>query len=340
MLDKVKNIVMSIPKAVYVSLFFLLLLVDAIAFNLGPLLEKIEIFDVSAAYNSLMSLVPLIFTYAQAHKSIFLFLTVVDGGLLLFRNFYKPKLILIKHYSFSPSLTAVDPNYLGQYYVKEIDVNQFGKMDNYSKITDEVCKQDTIAKEILLARKNANLCYYGIAHTPLIFRFGFKIGDENNVKFLHKERVNDSHFKEWSSQNSFSTLSYQEINESVLSDELIVAVATSIKITEKDLTSLDYKNKHILMFESNNLSFDCITSYALAESFRNTIMINVRKYVKKYGIKRMSILLSTSTAFTFYLGQAISAQHDPETIVYHYQNGSYPWGICINSLPEHSYVTI
>lgn len=332
--DRIDRMITSIPKPVYMTAFMLFLLIDAVGLNLASLLKKIEIFDIAASYNSLTALYPPITKIAQDYILVFLVLTVVLFAMLL----YRPKVIMVKHISYAQDVASVNQDILKKYYVKKIDINQYESMKSTETILEAISEQDQTAKSILKSRKSANLCYYGIAHTPLIFRLGFFMGDQNNIMLLHKARTNGSLFDEWSNDNGYSTITPREANEIVLSTELIVSISTSLKINERDLASLNPENKHILNFESNIISFDSIMSYTQAENFRSTIMHGIRDCVKRYGIKKIHLVISSSVAFTFFLGQALSAQHDPITVVYHFEKGVYPWGICMNENADNALV--
>lgn len=325
-MEKIKRFVVGIPKKVYMIGFFLFLLIDAIGFKFDQILKSVEVFSIADAYNSLIAVFPTIQQVAQQYRYVFLVLTVVFFVLWI----YRPKLILVKHVSFSKDIAAVQPNILRRYFVKEIEINQCDEMKKNDTIVNAITIQDKTAEDIQNKRKTSSLCYYGIAHTPLIFRFGFKMGDQNNIMLLHKIRANDSLFEELTHESGYSSIQPNERNISIKSNELLVSISTSLPISVNDLQSLRPENKHILSFVCNNISFDSITSYKLAENFRNTVMITIRDCVKKYGIRKIHLVISSSVAFTFFLGQAFSAQHEPITIVYHFQNGTYPWGININ----------
>lgn len=325
-MEKIKRIIVRIPKKIYMIIFFILLIIDGIGFNFDKMLKNIEVFSIADTYNSITAVCPSIQQIAQQYRYVFFALTIVL--FVLWR--YRPKLFLVKHVSFSKDIAAVQPNILKKYFVKEIEINQCDEMKKTETIVNAVAIQDKIAEDMQNKRKSSSLCYYGIGHTPLIFRLGFKMGDQNNIMLLHKIRSNDSLFEEWTYDGGYSAIQPHEKNISITSNELIVSISTSFVINDTDLKSLKPENKHILSFVSNNISFDSITSYKLAENFRNTIMINIRDCVKKYGIRKIHLVISSSVAFTFFLGQAFSAQHEPITVVYHFQNGAYPWGICIN----------
>lgn len=327
--EKVNKILLCVPKKVYIGFCLFFLLIDAVGLNLSSVLKKIEVFDIAAAYNSLINLYPPITKIAQNYIYGFLILTLISFALI----FYKPKLILLKQISFTYDIAAVKPSILKNYRVKNIEINQSEEMKSVDTFIQAVSRQDEAVKLLMQTRKSASLCYYGIAHTPLIFRLGFLLGDQNNVMLLHKVRTNGSLFDEWSSDNNgYSAITPEENNKSIQSTELIVSISTSLKITRQDLEALKPENKHILNFESNVVSFDSIMSYSQAENFRSAIMHGMRECVKKHGIQKIHMVISSSVAFTFFLGQALSAQHDPITVVYHFEKNRYPWGICMNEV--------
>lgn len=335
-MQQIVEMILKVPKYIYKILCLFLLLIDAIGFNLSTTMEKIEIFDIAAWYKSLVLICPPITKIAQDYRSLFLILTVVLIILLI----YKPRFILIKHISFSPDIVSIDKGIVKKYRVKKIEINQCEKMKTEDTITDAIVEQDQILETILKMRKSDEFCYYGIAHTPLIFRLGFNMGDQSQIRLLHKKRSNDSVFEEWSRDIVHTTMGTKESNKTIESNELIVAISTTFEIKDNELRKLNSDKKHIVKFECTNMSFDSVLSYNQAENYRNQIMIKLRECVKKYGIQKIHLVISSSVAFTFFMGQAFSAQHDPVTIVYHYQNGEYPWGICMNAQPNKALVLV
>jgi len=333
-MNKIKYILLKIPKKVYKWLFLVFVLIDAIGLGLSSLLEKIEFFNISSTYNSILTIIPSLEIIAEKYTRVFIGATF----LWLILWLYRPRLLLLEHTSFAPDIADVESEFLRKYYVNTIKIDECELMKNNTDdgIIRAIDYQDKIISDLKM--KGINICYYGIAHTPLVFRLGFKMGDQSNLKFLHKLRSNESLFQEWSNEGAYAAIQPNEFNKTVGSREIIVAVSTSLEIKKEDLQSLQPDNKHILMFRANTLSFDNITSYSVAENYRTTIMISIRECVKKYQIKKIHLIISSSVAFTFFLGQAFSNQHDPITIIYHYQNNEYRWGICINELSENALV--
>ena len=187
-----------------------------------------------------------------------------------------------------------------------------------------------------------DLDYYSIAHIPLIFRAGFQIGDEGKVWLLHKDRNEQSVFKEISAEADNYTIElkghYDSCNKA--SKEMLVVVATSFPVSSKDLEVFKNNNiGHELHFEMCNPSLygvDSIVSYALMNRLRTGILNKMREIVSSANIEKIHLVLSTSSDFTFFLSQGFSKYHDPEIIVYQYDRSDpqkYPWGVSNKALP-------
>lgn len=339
--DRMKKLliwVYKIPTKVSGLFFWLFLAMTLIVYGKGELLKKIEVKDISALYNTINNIIPGI-SHIAALKMIFPALTVISALLYLYCKYYKEPAVFIKHSSFSPDIAEVNSKILDHYYIKNISINQSDVMSTPDTYAKAIELQDSIAEKICNLRKGNKLCYYGIAHTPLIFRLGYKIGDENNIMLLHKKRNNAAVFEEWNRNEDNSYLiNYNENNGAIKSNELLVSIATSLQIKENELSSIGYQDKHYLKFESQVIDFDNILSYSQAERIRNEIMRRIRDACKKYGIKRIHLAIASSSAFTFFLAQAFSPQHDPEIVVYHYSRGDYPWGIIINEEPQNAVI--
>ena len=113
-----------------------------------------------------------------------------------------------------------------------------------------------------------------------------------------------------------------------------LVVATSLPVASEDLAV--FRSGNIcceLHFEMENKSmygFDSVDSYAAMNRLRKGILDKIRETATKKNIKRIHMVLATSSDFTFFLAQGFSKNHDPEVVVYHYDRNSntkYPWGI-------------
>lgn len=305
-----EKIVYKIPTSIYVIFFAISIILTMIAYGFSAYIDKIEVGDVADWYHTVINICPQILKISEFKgKWIFIVFTVISGILLIIRRFYKEKIYVISHQSMAYDLAEVDGNFKKKYSLRKHALQQVNFIHS-----DEVDYQ--VIRDI---DKMA-------------------IEAQNNVILLHKKRNNSSLFEEWKNEKSGIKIVCSESNVSKKSDELIVAISTSLKIERNHLCMLHPNNKHILFFEANYMDFDSIISYEDAETLRTDILFNIREVVKKYGIKKIHMVISSSVAFTFFLAQGYSAQHDPEIIVYHYEQGNYPWGINMSKNAELSYV--
>ncbi|WMJ81470.1 SAVED domain-containing protein [Clostridium sp. MB40-C1] len=258
--------------------------------------------------------------------------------IIVIRLIYKNKKIIDKviigHSSMSPVQFKAETN--SEYEVREINLidNMKENEDDYNKIKYAINKQDKFVDEF---KRNINskyeYGYMGIAHTPLILRMGNQIGDEIDVVLFHKYRTgNTKVFKELSNNKEFKHLSILRSHLKESSNELIVGLSTTYPIKYEELDILKPDDKNIIIFGLNpeELRFDVITSEKQVEDYTQYIMKEVRSVVKDNNITKIHMVLSTSVAMTFAVGQAISLNNDPSVTIYHYDiNNSrkYTWGI-------------
>lgn len=211
-------------------------------------------------------------------------------------------------------------------------VSDMKDIRSYKDINYVVNKQDSFIKEFENKLINGEKCgYMGLAHTPLILRAGYKIGDGSKIKIFHKKRdfeyyeaLNDEE------NNMLIGIDRKEINKR--SDELILGISTTFEINDNDLKILKPQNKNLIIFKTEDLGYDVITSQKQIECYVAYIMKIVRDFVKSNNINKIHMVISSSVALTFCLGQAISETYDPEIIIYHYESKNpkkYPWGMLL-----------
>ena len=331
--------IQSIPKKIWGIGSVVFGLLTIIAYGFSSYLDKIEVGDISNWYHTIINICPQIIKLAD-FKGKWVFIVATGVFILLFLTslIYRKRLFLIRHQTMAYDLAKIDKSVKHKYWIKEHILQQTGQIHS-DNIENNVIKEiDTLALEAQKSKKQ--IAYYGIAHTPLIFRLGFKIGDQNNVVLLHKKRNNASLFEEWKNEKSGIKVISREENKKKNSKELIVAISTSFEIKKEHLRLLHPESKHMLFLVTNYLDFDSILSYDDAEALRADILFNIREINKKYKIEKVHMVISSSVAFTFFLAQGYSAQHDPEIVVYHYEHENYSWGIEINKKPENAFVKL
>ena len=322
-----------------VSFFFLLLSIYG-----KDALKKIEVGEIAGWVNTIeyfaapvLNFFDLIFV-----KILVLFGFIVILTLKVCKIILRPKVIIINHSTFSNTQSKCDENIGDGAFVKERDIDLVEQMKKHD-IVDAVRKQDKIVRDILReCDEFTELFYYGIAHIPLIFRAGFQIGDEGNVRLMHKHRNEQAVFKEISSEADDHRVQLK-VNHRKLSNgsqEMLVVVATSFQVSTDDLAVFSNNNiGHSLRFEMEAQSMygvDSIVSYAVMNRLRTGILNKIRNVVATENIEKIHLVLSTSSDFTFFLSQGFSKYHDPEIIVYQYERSNpikYPWGVSNKARP-------
>lgn len=301
-------------------------------------LKKIELWDISGIANTVDSFASPIL---DIFKNVLIkALVYAFFGITLLLRIYKsaihPRAIIINHSSFSNAQSSYDPSIVSGYSAKEKDINLVNQMARHNTV-DAIRTQDALIEEALNdCDKSTELFYYGIAHIPLIFRAGFQVGDEGKVRLLHKFRNDQPYFKEISSDpDTYAVrLKTSTVRNTKVSSEMLVVVATSLPVASEDLAIFRRSNicceLHFEMENKSMYGFDSVDSYAAMNRLRKGILDQIRETTTKKNIKRIHMVLATSSDFTFFLSQGFSKNHDPEVIVYHYDRNSstkYPWGI-------------
>lgn len=322
-----------IPKWIWKIMFLVVVILTLISYGGATILENIEVGDVADMYETIENFYPTIEELGSwEQKWIFILL---DATLILLIIYKRPNFV-ISHKSMGFDLSPVDKKFKKYNWLFVNKLQQTDDMINLTVNSDIVTVVDNMA--IKAQKSKYQVVYYGVAHTPLVFRLGLKYGDQDNVKLLHKKRSNDDEFEEWGTGKTSIWVSSQEVNCSKKSDELIVAIGTSFEVKKEELQTLQPDNKHVLYLQTNPLGFDAILSYEDAQSLRVGILGQIRQLVKKYSIKRIHMVISSSVAFTFFLAQGYSEHHDPEIIVYHYDKGKYTWGINMSEQGRNAFI--
>ena len=334
-MEKIKKV----PLKFFGIAFVICALLAGVPDGFAPYIEKIEVGSISEWYHTIINLFPFITELVDFEgKWIFILFAVIFAVLFVVRLVYRKRVFGICHRTMAYDMAKLDKSITSEYKFKEHILQQTEKIT--SSYLDCVVIKEIDELAITAQKSNMPIAYYGIAHTPLIFRMGFKIGDQSNAILLHKRRQNNSLFEEWGKGRSGIKVVPREENKTKKSDELIVAISTSLEIKKENLHLLEPDNKHILYLEANEYGFDNILTYEDAEDLRRDILISLRNTVSKYKIRKIHMVISTSVAFTFFLAQGYSGQHDPEIVVYHYEHGEYPWGIAINKSADDAYIRV
>ncbi|KOY65395.1 SAVED domain-containing protein [Clostridium sporogenes] len=208
-------------------------------------------------------------------------------------------------------------------------------IDNMNLIKEDmkyiVRKQDDFIKRFKQHMSNSDYYgYMGISHTPLILRAGNKIGDGVDFILFHKERYKN-YYQQLNDNELYPKLNIEEtINPN--SKELLVTIATSFPIKDYQLEILNPKNKNLLKFMSDELDIDILLSRKQLEEYVHMILHEMRSFIANNRINKIHMVISSSVALTFALGQRISCSYFPEVIIYNFDISNkkyYTWGISL-----------
>lgn len=308
-------------------------------------LKEIEVGNVAAWVRTIENLAtPIFYIFNFVIVKIIVWIAFIASIILkVCKIILRPKAIVINHSTFSNAQSSFDESTMNGVTVKQRDINLVDLMKSQN-IVDAIRTQDKLVNGILReCDEHTKLFYYGIAHIPLIFRAGFQIGDEGEVRLMHKYRNEQSVFKEISKDaDDFKVQlkrNYHSINTA--HKEMLVVVATSFPVSSSDLKVFcDYNIGYVLhygMLEQTLYGVDSVVSYAVMNRLRTLILTRIRMIVASENIEKIHLVLATSSDFTFYLSQGFSKYHDPEIIVYQYDRSNprkYPWGISNKAHPK------
>ncbi|WP_053955762.1 SAVED domain-containing protein [Inediibacterium massiliense] len=310
-----------------------------------PVLNAIEIDDIKCILVTMENLSKLAIEKNMSIRKIAWAVLIIDiigivivsiSKRMVNKQSKKKTLKLIEHKSLNNMIISVYSKILSQYNIESlsIDLEQEMNKEQLSRMDIQyaVKKQDELIKNYLGNMSNKyQYGYTGIAHTPLIFRLGYQIGDETRFLLFHKNR-NEEYFKQLEEEVGVWNINVEKEKLDDGSKELLVSIATTFEISDEQLEVFNIDEINLIKFKTSNLGFDVIQNRKQIDKYVNNIMTKIRSIVNQQKIEKIHLVISSSVAFTFALGQAISNHYDPEIIIYHYDRNNerrYPWGINI-----------
>ena len=159
--------------------------------------------------------------------------------------------------------------------------------------------------------------FYGIAQIPFIFRLGMQYGNNSKNYALAHYFKRDSFSKlkilRWGRKTESLKVSFADKK----SQDLVVSIATSFPMDDISNDIL-FRDKSILSIESTTNNVDIISNQSIMNQWADQISREIRKYVKEYSIKKVHLLLNTSSEMVFKLGTMFANNYDPDMNIYHY----------------------
>lgn len=328
----------------FFNTFFVTIVCCSIVSFLGTdTLKNIPVIK-SAYYDTIVANYPQFVAFLSANigKYLFFVLLILSIFCLLFRKIYRPVALLISHSTMGYDLSSVEQSFEKSFWFIKRRIESQAVLQNASKekVVEAICKQDDFFKRLNAENWCSTVFYYGVAHTPLVFRFGYQWGQSKTIRFLHRFRPteNEQTFNELpiyvEEKTSFLRSDRFDVdNYNLHSKDLLVSLATTYAIKDTDLSSIDPSNSMLrYKIEVDMLGYDFFNSYQKIHSYADRIVSDLREFVKEREIETIHIVISSSVPFTFYLAQQMNTNQFCKIIVYHYDHGRYTWGIDITEL--------
>lgn len=274
-------------------------------------------------------------------KPIFYTIFIIDIILIIFKvRLKKQGINILVVNGLGKNNSNIMTNYLYEEKV-EYDISDvINKLNGYYEGYSEIVKDiDYYAKSFMNSKKANNYAFAGILQTPFILRLGYIVGDETYFKLFHKKRDEDT-FKLLKDNKTYIG-NYPEMNierELKESNELIVSIGTTFKITKEQLKKFDIKKNNYIKFETTDMGYDVIESEEQINYYKKFIFNSIREICREKNIKTIHLCMATSVAFTFALGQGFSKNYDPKVIIYNYENQEYAWGLNLFGKSEASII--
>ena len=338
-LDKVLRVCKRINAKLFYTLAGLVACCTVAAFSGKDSLQQIS-FLKNDYYDTVVNVFPEFVDLLSSSTGKILFgtISVITFLCFLIRLFYRPFALLIAHSTMGHTL-SLSSNFKKEFWFKRVNLTFRLPDTNASEsgIIEAIRVQDAAFSKI----QNTNWCskifYYGVAHTPLIFRLGYYFGQTARVHFLHRFRPNgdEQAFVELPEldNDKLAILNRYTIRAPDTSNrELLVAISTSYSIIKENLSAIDPENKmyrYWVQISEDDNGVDFFNSYHKIRSYAKSFESDIEKFVRNWNIKTVHIVISSSVPFTFYLGQLMKNNQFNKIIVYHYDRTKFTWGIDI-----------
>lgn len=182
--------------------------------------------------------------------------------------------------------------------------------------------------------------YAGIANIPMTFMLGYELGDENRKLLFHKYHGRKTPAK--LKDDSFYLLK-EEVRRFAFKDEIIkksdiekkgkllLLIELTQPIREADYKDIWEENDYIIKFHiADTINYDVVDSSNQIDEYTDEILHWVAENQKNPNIVQIKICIAASSAFIFALGMKFSKTQNKETIIFHYEKDTYPWGINVH----------
>ena len=102
-------------------------------------------------------------------------------------------------------------------------------------------------------------------------------------------------------------------------------------IREADYKAIQEENDYIIKFHiADTINYDVVDSSSQIDEYTDEILHWVAENQKNPKIVQIKICIAASSAFIFALGMKFSKTQNKETVIFHYEKDTYPWGVNVH----------
>ena len=253
----------------------------------------------------------------------------------------KTKMLIIEHSSLQRMSFTYNNKELEDYAIKKIQINQYATINDpgtplndmiFNLINDICSVLPTIYKRV---ERGYQVCYAGIANIPATFLLGYELGDENKKQYFHKYRndcADDDFHLLKSEPRRLKFESTETPNKSEEPGKILLLVELTKPISSEDISNVLEENDYIIKyFIPQTVDYDVIDSAQQINQYSDEIANRVTEIQKIAKITEIKICIAASSSFIFGLGTKFSKTQNKSTVIFHFQNDTYPWGINVTS---------
>ncbi len=260
-------------------------------------------------------------------------------------NVNRKNLIVIRHQSLDPILPEAVrddlPANLRSMPFTEIavDLTHFfkdGKLVNPRVAITEQQKKENEIQQWYKNNPNIEFVYYGIAHIPLVFLFGYRLNFRKPINIFENNHENNR----WDlllSDDAFPDLITRSTYSIDTGTDIVIKFSISYPISDVDVKKVVPKPRSIIELTLPSPAPDSIINIKQLENyahvFRNTLD---QIHNLDAEIRCVHVFYSGPVSLAFRCGQLISPTIHPEILIYNYSskdNPKYKWGIHLNVPP-------
>ncbi|MDW4068696.1 SAVED domain-containing protein [Staphylococcus saprophyticus] len=226
--------------------------------------------------------------------------------------------------------------HLSKFQFKEHEIDIIGfSYHNLSKENSELIKSYTKRKvtSFIEQSNNNKRAYTGIAPIPVVALIGSYMRRKKIDCYIEYDKNKDEYIY-LNNKNKFPKLKLTISNKESNSNDLLLLVATTAKIT-------DSQSKHFSHMKRYNLEIDepknnSIYSKKQLFNYRDKVINTIENIsVENNNLNSIHLLCATQSCLALEIGKMIDSSRHPPIIIYQYtaeKDSKYSWGITLNSV--------